>query len=115
MNAAAPAVTPAPPYVAVIFTSLRTPDHGDEYAAVAARMEALVADHPGFLGLESARGSDGLGITVGYFRTAADARAWKGHVEHLGAQQLGREKFYAAYRVRIATVEREYGFAGSGS
>ena len=107
--------TPEPPYVAVIFTAQHTLLHEAEYQAMSDRMETLVAQQPGFLGLESARDAQGFGITVGYFRTAADARAWKGNVEHAGAQRMGRDKFYAAYRVRVATVEREYGFARSGS
>ena len=42
----APADTPEPPYVAVIFTSRRTP--GDQgYVAMAAEMERLAAEQPG--------------------------------------------------------------------
>ena len=104
------AATPAPPYVAVIFTSQRTADDDAGYQAMAVEMERLGAQQPGFLGIESARGADGLGITVAYWRSAADARAWKGHVDHLAAQQLGRERWYRAYRVRIAEVAREYGY-----
>ena len=56
------AKTPQPPYYAVIFSSLRTAgDNG--YGSMAARMEELAKEQPGFLGIESAR--DGLGITVG--------------------------------------------------
>jgi len=29
--------------------------------------------------------------------------------EHVVAQRLGRERWYDAYRVRVATVERHYG------
>ncbi len=105
------AQTPAPPYVAVIFTSIRTDDDHAGYHAMAEAMERLAAVQPGYLGHESARGADGLGITVAYYRTAEDARAWKTHAEHLGAQKLGRERWYRAYRVRIAEVGREYGFA----
>ncbi|HVY99487.1 MAG TPA: antibiotic biosynthesis monooxygenase [Dongiaceae bacterium] len=102
------AKTPQPPYYAVIFTSLRT--EGDNgYAATADRMEELARQQPGFLGLESAR--SGLGITVGYFRSLEDIAAWKRHVEHAEAQRRGRADWYSAYRVRIAKVEREYGFA----
>jgi heme-degrading monooxygenase HmoA len=107
--------TPDPPYVAVIFTSQRTTDHEDEYEAMAARMDELARQQPGFLGADSARGPDRIGITVAYYKTAADARAWKANVEHAGAQRLGRERFYEMYRVRIATVEREYGFSRSGT
>ena len=104
------AKTPEPPYVAVIFTSLRTGDDAGGYAAMAAEMERLGSQQPGYLGIESARGEDGLGITVSYWRTAAEARAWKGVSEHLGAQRLGRERWYRMFRVRIAEVVREYGF-----
>ena len=99
--------TPDPPYVAVIFTSVRMPgDHG--YGATAAELEALAAKQPGYLGLESAY--DGLGITVSYWSTDDDARAWKQVADHLGAQRMGRERWYAAYRVRVCRVERDYGF-----
>ena len=102
------AKTPQPPYYAVIFSSLRT--EGDNgYGATAARMEELARQQPGFLGIESAR--SGLGITVSYFRSLEDIAAWKKHVEHAEAQRRGRADWYAAYRVRIAKVERDYGFA----
>jgi heme-degrading monooxygenase HmoA len=101
------AETPEPPYTAVIFSSLRT--EGDRgYDAMSDRMDELAAQQPGYLGVESAR--DGIGITVSYWATPGDAAAWKAVAEHRGAQQLGREQWYAAYRVRIATVEREYGY-----
>src|SRR5690349_18720828 len=57
------AQTPKPPYYAVIFTSTRTAvDEG--YGAVADRMVALAAGQPGFLGVESTRGADGLGVLL---------------------------------------------------
>lgn len=105
------AETPEPPYTAVIFSSVRTAEAGDEYAATAERMEGLAAAQPGCLGIESAREA-GFGITVSYWRTPADARAWKAVAEHRLAQQRGREAFYRRYRVRIATVERSYGYPG---
>ena len=113
------AATPSPPYVAVVFTSLRSPwqpDDGGEpddgYEAAAARMEELAAEQPGYLGIESARGAHGEGITVSYWRDVVAAREWKRVAEHAEAQRLGRDRWYAGYRVRVATVEREYGFDG---
>jgi heme-degrading monooxygenase HmoA len=98
--------TPEPPYVAVIFTSLRTP--GDQgYAAMAAAMEATAREQPGYLGIEAAR--DEVGITVSYWRDEASARAWKQVGAHLVAQRRGREVWYSDYRVRIANVARDYG------
>lgn len=104
------ATTPQPPYVAVIFTSLRTPvDEG--YALTSAEMVSMASGQPGFLGMESARGSDGLGITVSYWRDMESVRAWKAVSEHRMAQKLGRERWYRAYRTRVCMVEREYGFS----
>jgi heme-degrading monooxygenase HmoA len=100
------AQTPEPPYVAVIFTSVRT-DGDNGYAAMAEAMDTLARRQPGFLGVESAR--DALGITVSYWTDQDAARAWKQVAEHLVAQRRGREAWYRDYRVRVATVAREYG------
>ena len=107
-------LTPEPPYYAVIFTSRRSPgDHG--YGAMAERMADLGARYDGFLGLESARGADGVGITVSYWRDEAAIRAWKRDTEHEKARRGGREAWYDAYQVRVAKVERAYGFARDAS
>ena len=98
--------TPAPPYYAVIFTSLRTTvDHG--YAEMAQRMIQLAAEQPGFLGIESARSE--VGITVSYWQDLASIQQWKTNAEHLVAQKLGREQWYLSFKTRIAKVERDYG------
>jgi heme-degrading monooxygenase HmoA len=99
--------TPAPPYFAVIFTSLRTAvDEG--YGAVADRMVELASRQPGFLGVESARGADGVGITVSYWATEAAIAAWKADAEHRIAQISGNRKWYEHFEVRVAKVERAY-------
>ncbi|HEX5747360.1 MAG TPA: antibiotic biosynthesis monooxygenase [Archangium sp.] len=104
------ASTPSPPYVAVIFTSIRMPvDEG--YALTATEMLSMADAQPGFLGVESARDSEGLGITVSYWRDMEAVRAWKAVAEHRTAQKLGRERWYRAYRTRVCVVEREYGFS----
>jgi heme-degrading monooxygenase HmoA len=100
---------PEPPYTAVIFSSVRAPLDVAGYAEMAIAMDALARQQPGFLGVESARDDSRLGITVSYWRTADDARRWKGVADHLAAQQRGRTEWYESYRVRIATVERAYG------
>lgn len=100
--------TPEPPYYAVIFTSQRASDDGRAYAVVAERMADLGSRYEGFLGLESARRDDGLGITVSYWRDEASILAWKRDTEHQKAQQGGRDAWYDSYSVRIAKVERSY-------
>jgi heme-degrading monooxygenase HmoA len=92
-----------PPYVAVIFTSVRTSgDNG--YAATAARMDELAAEQPGYLGIETARND------VSYWIDDDAARSWKRVAEHVEAQQRGRSDWYRSYTVRVATVSREYGY-----
>ncbi|MDP3070693.1 MAG: antibiotic biosynthesis monooxygenase [Opitutaceae bacterium] len=107
--------TPVPPYYAVIFTSKRATDDGHAYGAVAQRMVDLGSRYDGFLGIESARGTDGIGLTVSYWRDEAAILAWKRDTEHEKAQRGGREAWYEAYEVRVARVERAYGFARGGA
>ena len=106
--------TPAPPYYAVIFSSLRTEaDQG--YAAAAERMLALAREQPGFLGVESARGEDGLGMTVSYWVSEAAILAWKEHAEHREIRAQGRSTWYAAFHTRICKVERAYSLGRTGT
>ena len=100
--------TPEPPYYAVIFTSIRSGADPELYALTADRMEALARGQPGFLGVESAR--EDVGITVSYWESLEAIAAWKRHTEHLLAQAHGRQGWYAAFKTRIARVERDYGF-----
>ena len=83
------ATTPKPPYLLVAFSSQRSEgDH--EYAATAARMVELAALQPGFLGIESARDTNGFGITLSFWRSEADILAWRDQLEHRAARERGR-------------------------
>lgn len=99
--------TPKPPYYAVIFTNLRT-DVQDGYVETAEQMVKMASEQKGYLGHESVR--DGLGITISYWQSLEDIRAWKQVNEHLVAQKKGREKWYKSYKTRICLVERDYEF-----
>jgi heme-degrading monooxygenase HmoA len=101
--------TPSAPYYAVIFTSLRTGDD-QGYAAAADRMVELAREQPGFLGVESARGNDGLGITVSYWISEEAILAWKQHPEHREIRERGRSTWYAQCHTRVCRVDRAYGF-----
>ena len=103
------AATPSSGYYAVIFSSTRTVCDDEAYAAMAERMMALAASQPGYLGVESARGADGLGITVSYWESEQAIARWKQNAEHLVAQQTGKSTWYEHYQLRVAKVERSYG------
>lgn len=100
--------TPKPPYYTVIFTSKRTAlDDGytelnDELYAEAQKLE-------GYYGAETLRDANGYGVAVLYWRDLEDIQEWARYQKHIRAKQMGKEKWYEGYRVRIAKVEREYG------
>ena len=102
------ASTPPTPYYAVIFASQRKGDD-DDYGVTADRMVELAATQPGYLGIESCRDADGFGITVSYWRSEEDIRAWKRNAEHALAREQGRNGWYEHYELRVAKVERAYG------
>lgn len=95
---------PEPPYFAVIFSSARDARPDDGYGATADRMEELARGQPGFLGVETARGADGFGITVSYWASEEAVAAWGRHAEHLLAQKHGRERWYLSYTLRVCRV-----------
>ena len=91
------AETPEPPYVAVVFTSLRT-DGDNGYAVMSARMDELAAQQPGYLGIEAAR--EGLGITVSYWVDEESARAWKEVAAHVVTVSRRRHRVSNRERLR---------------
>ena len=80
-------------YFAVIFTAQRTISDENMYQITADRMVTLAQQQPGFLGVESVRGDDGIGITVSYWRDRQAIRNWRINMEHLAAQQMGARNF----------------------
>ncbi len=98
------ATTVEPPYYAVIFTSMDG-EKNAAYAETARRMLELAAQQPGFLGVDSCHEGE-KGITVSYWRDEAAIKAWRNHVEHMAAQEVGRATWYRDFSVRVARVER---------
>jgi len=98
---------PDPPYYAVIFTAQRK-GVDDGYDAMADKMGALAAVQPGYIGVESTRDAEGLGITVSYWRDEAALLNWKQVSTHLLAQKLGKSRWYEFYTLRVTRVERGY-------
>ncbi len=97
-------------YYAVIFTSVLKGERG--YEEMSRAMVENVSKQPGFLGFDSAREPEGLGITVSYWESLEAVRAWKENASHLTAQKMGREHWYSSYQIRVAKVLEEREFAG---
>lgn len=101
------AVTPEPPYYAVIFTN-QLSDNDAGYEAMGKKMFELALEQPGCLGVESTRDTAGVGITVSYWESEESIAAWKAQSQHMAAQQSGMDRWYEHYELRVAKVERAY-------
>jgi heme-degrading monooxygenase HmoA len=104
------ATTPDPPYYAVIFSSVRTPQDDQGYGVAADRMAQLASEQPGYLGVDSVRAANGVGITVSYWASEAAIVAWRRNAEHTIVREQGRKSWYREYELRVAKVERAYNF-----
>ena len=105
---------PEPPYYAVVFSSRRNDNDAEGYAAAAERMLELASQQPGYLGVETAGDASGFGITVSYWRDEAAILAWRRQAEHVETRARGRADWYERYELRVAKVERAYGWTRDG-
>ena len=94
--------------IAVIFIAQRTAVDDDGYASAASAMDALAKQQAGFLGMDSVRGPDGLGITVSYWASDSHAKAWRDHSDHAAIRKSGRDRWYSSYSLHVAEVTRSY-------
>ena len=102
--------SPQPPYYAVIFSSIRTEiDNG--YEEWNNKMFELVQKQDGYLGHESFRNEERKGVTISYWKDLESLNKWRNETLHQKAQELGRQKWYEYYRIRVCKVERDYDFS----
>ena len=76
--------TLAPPHYAVTFTAHRTAAD-ESYDRVAKKMFDIPLQQRSFLGAESTRDDEGLGVTVSYWRSKDSILKWKALADHLAA------------------------------
>lgn len=80
-----------------------------EWEQTFGRMVALASEMPGFISVDGYASLDGMELAVARFESEEALRAWKNHPEHVLAQARGREAFFDAYKVTVASpVIREY-------
>jgi heme-degrading monooxygenase HmoA len=80
-----------------------------EYEQVGARMVELVTAMPGFVDMDYAE-IEGGELVIARFESHEALAAWRNLPEHREAQQLGRERFFAAYRIEVCETVRSYEF-----
>ncbi|MCF6349647.1 MAG: antibiotic biosynthesis monooxygenase [Flavobacteriaceae bacterium] len=96
------------PYFAVIFTS-KLSNKTEGYEEISNKMLELAKKQKGFIDIESLKEGKN-GITVSYWESMADIRAWNTNERHNEAQKGGKETWYDKFTVRICEVMREYSF-----
>jgi heme-degrading monooxygenase HmoA len=100
--------------VIVVFKITLRPDRDvSEYEQTGTRMVELVSAMPGFLGMDYAETADGE-LLIARFESHDALEAWRNQPEHLLAQQAGRERFFAHYRIEICEDVRSYEFDYAG-
>lgn len=84
------------------------------YDRMAEEMEAAALCQPGYLSFKSYVADDGEVVALSEWADEASARAWGRHAEHLTAQRLGREEWYAEYTMYGCADPRTHRFSANG-
>jgi heme-degrading monooxygenase HmoA len=94
-------------YIVIFRAQVQTLDA--EYSAMANQLRRLALDHYGCLAFAAVSEGD-CEIALSYWPDENAICNWKQACEHLLAQQYGRERWYRAYSVEIAQINRRYAF-----
>ena len=83
----------------------------EQFESALSRMQDRVKDYEGFLGEEPCRSlvDEDKFVSIFYWRDRESIKAWREDPEHVRVQELGREKLFAYYKIRVFEVERDYG------
>lgn len=97
--------------IAVIFEVEPAEGRRDAYLARAAALKPLLEGIDGFISVErfqSLTRPDRL-LSLSFWRDEKAVEAWRNVHEHRMAQLAGRDGLFAGYRLRVASVLRDYG------
>ena len=96
---------------AVIFEVEPAAGRQQEYLDIAARLRPELEKIDGFISIErfSSLSKPGKILSLSFWRDEAALTAWRNVQGHRAAQARGRGGVFADYRLRVATVLRDYG------
>lgn len=97
--------------IAVIFEVLPADGQRDAYLAAAASLREHLATIDGFLSIErfESLSQPGKLLSLSFWRDEEAVRQWRNLEEHRQVQRAGRARIFADYRLRVASVVRDYG------
>lgn len=96
--------------IAVIFEFTALPERREQYLELAAGLNALVKDFDGFVSIErfQSLGDPDRYVSLSFWRDEEAVRKWRNLMQHREAQAKGRGGIFSKYRLRIASVLRDY-------
>jgi len=97
--------------IAVIFEVVPRDGHTDAYFKLAAGLRQQLEAIDGFISVERFESvtQPGKFLSLSFWRDEAAVRRWRELETHRAAQDAGRERHFADYRLRVAQVLRDYG------
>jgi heme-degrading monooxygenase HmoA len=86
-------------------------EYKQTYLEHAKHMRAEAEKIKGFLSIErfDSLYEEGKLLSMSIWESEEAIKEWKQHAEHQLEQELGKTKYFKAYHIRVAKVEREYG------
>jgi heme-degrading monooxygenase HmoA len=96
--------------IAVIFEFTPAEGRFPDYMALVGELKAELDKAEGFISLERFESitTPGKFVSLQFWRDEEAVRRWRNLQKHREAQKKGRAGIFASYRLRIATVERDY-------
>lgn len=97
--------------IAVIFEVIPAQGRKDDYLELAAKLRPLVEGVDGFISIErfqSLTNPEKI-LSLSFFEDEEAIARWRNLEAHRGAQDKGRAGVFDDYRLRIASVVRDYG------
>lgn len=97
--------------IAVIFEVIPRPGHRDQYLDIAASLRPLLDGIDGFISIERFESltQPGKILSLSFWRDEEAVAHWRQLERHRTAQTQGRDMVFDDYRLRVATVMRDYG------
>jgi heme-degrading monooxygenase HmoA len=97
--------------IAVIFEVVPNPEHKQQYLDTAAMLRPLLDEVDGFISVERFQSLTHPGkiLSLSFFRDEEAVQQWRALEAHRAAQSAGRASIFDDYRLRVATVMRDYG------
>ena len=96
--------------IAVIFEVIPAPGRKQEYLDIAASLRPQLEKIDGFISIErfASLSNEGKVLSLSVFRDEAAVEAWRNVEAHRVAQAKGRAGIFSDYRIRVASVMRDY-------